>query len=174
MRASVYIETLGCQMNVADSERAATRLRAAGYDLTGSAETADVVLFNTCSVRARAAQKVFTRIGDVRRARRRSGREPLLGLLGCVAQLEGASLFDEEPALSLVAGTRATDRLPSLIERALGGDDRTLDLGERAHPLPRPDWEQFRPSEPGGLSVLLSSRNRYAKKMADAEANAAK
>lgn len=98
--------------------------------MTDSAETADVVLFNTCSVRAKAAQKVFTRIGDVRKARR-TGRQPLLGLMGCVAQLEGASLFDQEPALNLVAGTRATDRLPTLIERALLGDERTIDLGER-------------------------------------------
>lgn len=118
-------------MNVADSERAATRLRAAGYDLTDQAETADVLLFNTCSVRARAAQKVFTRIGEVRRAHT-GGRQPLLGLIGCVAQLEGASLFDREPALGLVAGTRATDRLPMLIENALEGEERTLDLGERA------------------------------------------
>jgi tRNA-2-methylthio-N6-dimethylallyladenosine synthase len=131
MRASVYIETLGCQMNVADSERAATRLRAAGYDLTDRAETADVVLFNTCSVRAKAAQKVFTRIGEVRRAQK-GGHQPLLGLMGCVAQLEGASLFDREPVLGLVAGTRATDRLPALIERALKGEERTLDLGDRA------------------------------------------
>jgi tRNA-2-methylthio-N6-dimethylallyladenosine synthase len=131
MRASVYIETLGCQMNVADSERAATGLRAAGYDLTDRAEMADVILFNTCSVRAKAAQKVFTRIDEVRRAHT-GGRQPLLGLMGCVAQLEGASLFDREPELALVAGTRATDRLPALIESALGGGERTLDLGERA------------------------------------------
>lgn len=129
MRASVYIETIGCQMNVADTERAATRLREAGYDVTSSAEKADVVLFNTCSVRAKAAQKVFRRIGDI--ARLRSGREPLVGLMGCVGQLEGASLFDQEPALRLVAGTRATARLPMLIERALDGEERTLDLGER-------------------------------------------
>lgn len=118
-------------MNVADSERAATGLRAAGYDLTDQAETADVVLFNTCSVRAKAAQKVFTRIVEVRRGRG-GGRQPVLGLMGCVAQLEGASLFDREASLALVAGTRATDRLPLLIERALGGEERTLDLGERA------------------------------------------
>ncbi len=129
MRASVYIETIGCQMNVADTERAATCLREAGYDVTSSIESADVVLFNTCSVRARAEQKVFKRIGDI--GRLRSGREPLMGLMGCVGQLEGAALFDHAPALRLVAGTRATARLPTLIERALGGEERTLDLGER-------------------------------------------
>src|SRR5215510_16169202 len=102
-------------MNVADSERAETRLRNAGYNLTDSAATADVVLFNTCSVRERAAHKVFTRIGEVRR--QRLDNEPLFGVMGCVAQLEGETIFDNTPAVNLVAGTRATDRLPKLIER---------------------------------------------------------
>ncbi|MGH9427408.1 MAG: hypothetical protein ACRD2L_14035 [Terriglobia bacterium] len=66
MKSTVYIETLGCQMNVADSERAATSLRQAGYDLTLSAEAADVVLVNTCSVRERAEQKVYKRIRQLR------------------------------------------------------------------------------------------------------------
>ena len=130
-KGSVYIETFGCQMNVADTERAQTRLRAAGYELTARAEAADVVLFNTCSVRARAEQKVFKRIGDIKHGR--AGREaPLIGVMGCVAQLEGETLFEEAPAVRLVVGTRATDRLPSLIERVRGGERRALDLGERA------------------------------------------
>lgn len=130
MKASVYIETLGCQMNVADTERAATRLREAGYQLTASPNSADVVIFNTCSVRARAAQKVFTRIGEVRKSR--AGDEPKIGIMGCVAQLEGESLFDHSSAVNLVVGTRATDRLPSLIESSLEGRRKTIDLGERA------------------------------------------
>jgi tRNA-2-methylthio-N6-dimethylallyladenosine synthase len=130
MKASVYIETLGCQMNVADTERAATRLREAGYNLTASPNTADVVIFNTCSVRARAAQKVFTRIGEVRKAR--AGNDPKIGIMGCVAQLEGEALFDHSSEVNLVVGTRATDRLPTLIERSLEGQRKTIDLGERA------------------------------------------
>ena len=120
MKSKVYIETFGCQMNVADTERAATGLRKAGYELTASAETADVVLFNTCSVRERAEQKVFTRIGEVRNGTQPSGKQqkPLIGVMGCVAQLEGDSIFKNAPAVDLVIGTRATDRLPSLIERA--------------------------------------------------------
>lgn len=126
-KGSVYIETFGCQMNTADTERAATHLRAAGYQLTGQAEEADVVLFNTCSVRARAEQKVFTRIGEIRRG----ARAPLVGIMGCVAQLEGAALFAQAPRVSLVVGTQATDRLPALIERAQDGERRVLDLGAR-------------------------------------------
>jgi tRNA-2-methylthio-N6-dimethylallyladenosine synthase len=129
MKASVYIETLGCQMNVADTERAATKLREAGYELAASSEASDVVIFNTCSVRARAAQKVFNRIGEVRKSR--NGNAPVIGVMGCVAQLEGESLFDHSAAINLVIGTRATDRLPLLLEDALEGQRKIIDLGER-------------------------------------------
>lgn len=127
---SVHIETFGCQMNVSDAERAATRLREAGYTLALTAEEADVVLLNTCSVRARAEQKVYTRIGQIRHGRR--DKLPLIGVMGCVAQLEGEAIFDGEPAVQMVAGTRATDRLSGLIERAANGESRAIDLGERA------------------------------------------
>src|SRR5688572_20634564 len=69
MKPRVYIETMGCQMNVADTERAATGLRSSGYDLCDSVDDADVVLLNTCSVREKAERKVYTRIGEVRAAR---------------------------------------------------------------------------------------------------------
>ncbi len=130
MGSTVYLETFGCQMNVADSERADVRLRAAGFDLCQSPETADVVIFNTCSVRERAAHKVFTRIGEVRR--QRLGKEPIVGVMGCVAQLEGKALFDNSPSVNLIIGTRATDRLPELVNRALDGERRVIDLDERA------------------------------------------
>ena len=129
-RTSVYIETFGCQMNVADTELASTRLRKAGYELAPSADAADVVIFNTCSVRARAEQKVYTRIGEVRSLRK--GAPPLVGVMGCVAQLEGEAIFDQAPSVKLVVGTRATERLPQLIEEARRSGKPALDLGERA------------------------------------------
>ena len=129
MKTQVYIETFGCQMNVADTERAATGLRKAGYDLASSAENADVVLLNTCSVRERAERKVFNRISDIRHA---SKKKPLIGVMGCVAQLEGDSIFAKASSVDMVIGTRATDRIPSLIERARGGEAAVIDLAERA------------------------------------------
>jgi tRNA-2-methylthio-N6-dimethylallyladenosine synthase len=117
-------------MNVTDTERAATGLRKAGYEMTESAEAADVVLFNTCSIRERAVQKVYTRIGEVRDATR--ARQPVIGVMGCVAQLEGAAIFDNSAVVNIVAGTRATDRIPAMIERVRGGEASVLDLGERA------------------------------------------
>lgn len=129
MDLSVYIETFGCQMNVADTERAATRLAESSFQLATSLDNADVVIFNTCSIRARAAQKVFNRIGEVRDARK--GREPLFGVMGCVAQLEGETLFDNTAPIRLVVGTGAVNRLPELICRALSDEHEVLDLGER-------------------------------------------
>jgi tRNA-2-methylthio-N6-dimethylallyladenosine synthase len=130
MKPRVYIETHGCQMNVADSERAATGLRASGYDLCQSIDEADVVLLNTCSVREKAERKVYTRIGELRAARANK-KDLLVGVMGCVAQLEGDAVFEHASSVNLVIGTRATDRIPVLIERARDGEKRVLDLGER-------------------------------------------
>ena len=131
MKSKVYIETFGCQMNVADTERAATGLRKAGYELSASPQGADVVLLNTCSVRERAERKVFRRIGEIRNQARGQKAKPLIGVMGCVAQLEGSAIFENSPAVDLVIGTRATDRIPSLIERARGGEANVIDLDER-------------------------------------------
>ncbi|MDQ2936038.1 MAG: tRNA (N6-isopentenyl adenosine(37)-C2)-methylthiotransferase MiaB [Acidobacteriota bacterium] len=132
MNSKVYIETFGCQMNVADTERAATVLGKAGYQITSAPETADVVLLNTCSVRERAERKVFRRIGEIRGVAKRAGnKKPVIGVMGCVAQLEGSSIFERAPAVDLVIGTRATDRIPSLIERVRGGEESVIDLEER-------------------------------------------
>jgi tRNA-2-methylthio-N6-dimethylallyladenosine synthase len=136
MKTRVYIETFGCQMNVSDTERAATGLRTAGYDLVSTLDAAEVVLFNTCSIRERAEQKVYNRIGEVRKSNR--GKLPLIGVMGCVAQLEGKAVFDNAPVVNLVAGTQATDRLASLIQRAQGGELAVLDIDERA---PGESWD---------------------------------
>jgi len=129
MKPRVYIETFGCQMNVADTERAATGLRASGYDLCASEQEADVVLLNTCSVREKAERKVFTRIGEIRSAS--EGHKKVVGVMGCVAQLEGDSIFQQSSTVDLVVGTRATDRLASLIKRARDGERKVMDLAER-------------------------------------------
>ena len=115
MNSKVYIETFGCQMNVADTERAVTGLRRAGYEMTSAPEEADVVLMNTCSVRERAERKVFRRVSELRK----SPRRPVIGVMGCVAQLEGASVFQRAAAVDLVIGTQATDRIPARVRKDL-------------------------------------------------------
>lgn len=128
-RLSVHIETFGCQMNVSDSERVATKLRAEGFEISEVAESADVILLNTCSIREKAEQKVFRRVTEIKR--QRAGRQPLVGVMGCVAQLEGEAIFNSSPSVQLVAGTGATDRIPSLLGRVTGGEGRVIDLEER-------------------------------------------
>jgi tRNA-2-methylthio-N6-dimethylallyladenosine synthase len=135
-RTKVYLETIGCQMNVADTERASARLRSAGYELTSTTEDANVVLLNSCSVRERAEQKVFNRIGEIRESVSKTPQA--FGVLGCVAQLEGETLFSRSSSIKLIAGPRALERLPILIERLERGDQRVVDIGEHTEENP---WE---------------------------------
>jgi tRNA-2-methylthio-N6-dimethylallyladenosine synthase len=128
-KLSVHIETFGCQMNVADSERVATKLRADGFEISDAADAADVILLNTCSIREKAEQKVFLRVSEIKRAR--AERQPLVGVMGCVAQLEGEAIFKSSPSVRFVAGTGATDRIPSLLKRASEGESRVIDLDGR-------------------------------------------
>src|ERR1044072_7172494 len=128
-KLSVHIETFGCQMNVSDSERVAAKLRADGFELTEASDSADVILLNTCSIREKAEQKVFRRVGEIKRAR--AGDQPLVGVMGCVAQLEGEAIFKSSPSVQLVAGTGATDRISNLLGRVRGGERRVIDLDGR-------------------------------------------
>lgn len=128
-KLSVHIETFGCQMNVSDSERVATKLRENGFELANAAVSADVILLNTCSIREKAEQKVFRRVNEIKRER--GGRQPLVGVMGCVAQLEGESIFNSSPSVRLVVGTGAADRIPSLLERVREGESRVIDLDGR-------------------------------------------
>jgi len=124
----VYLETYGCQMNVSDSERVATSLSEQGFTITQDADLADVVLINTCSVREKAEQKLYSRIG---RLRREDGNMPVVGVLGCVAQLEGETLFSRNKNIDFVIGTKAVGRVADAISKLCDTGERSVDLGER-------------------------------------------
>jgi tRNA-2-methylthio-N6-dimethylallyladenosine synthase len=125
----VYLETFGCQMNVSDSERTATSLENSGYQITTHQEEANIIIFNTCSVREKAENKLFTRVGEIHAAK---GKElPIIGVMGCVAQLEGETLFRRTGGIDFVIGTRAIGRMVEAIERVQGGQEFVADLGER-------------------------------------------
>lgn len=124
----VYLETFGCQMNVSDSERVATSLAEKGFEVTQNERSADVVLINTCSVREKAEQKLYTRVGEIRKLRR---VKPVVGVMGCVAQLEGETLFDKIHGIDFVIGTKAVGRVAEAIERVAHGESSVTDLGER-------------------------------------------
>ena len=124
----VYLETFGCQMNVSDSERVATTLAKTGFEMTDQEDLADIVLINTCSVREKAEQKLYTRVGEIRSSFR---KKPVVGVLGCVAQLEGETLFQKIEGIDLVLGTKAVGRVSDVIQRVLDGEEGIVDLGGR-------------------------------------------
>jgi tRNA-2-methylthio-N6-dimethylallyladenosine synthase len=114
------IETFGCQMNVHDSERMAGLLEQAGYEATGEAADADVVVINTCSVRERAEDKLYTRLGELRQMASAEGHDPVVVVAGCVAQQEGEALLKRSPGVAdVIVGTQAIRRLPMLVEHAV-------------------------------------------------------
>lgn len=116
-------------MNVSDSERVKTSLTAAGYEIVTTEDSADVILLNTCSVRERAEQKLFTRVGEIRT--RVDGKQPIVGAMGCVAQLEGETLLDREQKIDFVVGTQATGRVADLIAEFTDKRRGVADLGGR-------------------------------------------
>ncbi len=136
MKAKIYLETHGCQMNVADSTRATKRLSSEGFQFVQSYDDADIVILNTCSIRARAESKVFNRLGQINH--NTIGKAKIYGVMGCVAQLEGEELFRRSTMLDFVCGTGAIDRLPSLVSRILSGERKVLDTGQR---LSNENWD---------------------------------
>ncbi|HYO81501.1 MAG TPA: tRNA (N6-isopentenyl adenosine(37)-C2)-methylthiotransferase MiaB, partial [Bryobacteraceae bacterium] len=119
-----YIETFGCQMNVHDSEKVIGTLVAQGYQQAGSAAEADLLLYNTCSIRDKAEQKVFHRLDQFKREH--AGK--VFGVLGCVAQQEGDRIFDRAPHVSLVCGSASYARLPELLVQIERGERRVTGL----------------------------------------------
>lgn len=118
MARKYLIETYGCQMNVHDSERMAGLLEQAGFEATETDEDADLVVINTCSVRERAEEKLYTRLGDIKGLASRTGQAPLVAVTGCVAQQEGATLLTKSPLIDIVLGTQRVKLLPTLVEQA--------------------------------------------------------
>ena len=112
------IETYGCQMNVHDSERMAGLLEQAGYEKTSRDDEADVIVINTCSVRERAEEKLFTRLGEIRQQGVETGARPVVAVAGCVAQQEGSSILARSSAVDVIIGTQNIKRLPMLVAQA--------------------------------------------------------
>ncbi len=115
---TVYLETFGCQMNELDSELVAGQLAGLGYRFTGEADAADVVLYNTCSVREQAEQKVWSRLGEMKSAkRRRPGL--IVGVLGCMAERDGEDMIRRFPVVDVMCGPGELDKLPGLLDNAV-------------------------------------------------------
>src|SRR6516165_716584 len=123
-----YLETFGCQMNAHDSEKVIGTLQQQGYRQVESEEEAGLILYNTCSIRDKAEQKVFHRLNDYKRLHRQGKR---FGVLGCVAQQEGEKIFERAPFVSLVSGSASYRKLPEMISRLESGETHITGLDDR-------------------------------------------
>ncbi|WP_027054534.1 tRNA (N6-isopentenyl adenosine(37)-C2)-methylthiotransferase MiaB [Mesorhizobium erdmanii] len=140
----VFIKTYGCQMNVYDSQRMGDALAADGYTATDAIDEADLVLLNTCHIREKAAEKVYSELGrirDMKAERASAGRELLIGVAGCVAQAEGAEIIRRSPAVDLVIGPQTYHRLPDVLARVRGGEkivETDYAIEDKFEHLPQP------------------------------------
>ncbi len=142
-RKSVYVKTFGCQMNVYDSERMMEALAKDGYAPADAPDDADLVILNTCHIREKAAEKVYSDLGRLRQmkdARRAAGKNTVIAVAGCVAQAEGSEITTRQPAVDLVVGPQSYHRLPALIARVGRGESRIVetefDQNEKFKSLP--------------------------------------
>ena len=119
-----HVKSFGCQMNVYDGERMAEMLGAEGYVAAADGADADLVVLNTCHIREKAAEKVYSDIGRLKRA---DGSRPTIAVAGCVAQAEGAEIARRAPTVDVVVGPQAYHRLPDLLARAARGE-KAVDL----------------------------------------------
>lgn len=128
MSRKYFIETFGCQMSFHDSERLAGLLESEGYEAGRSETDADVVILNTCSVREKAVEKVYSRLGEIREATREAGVQPTIAVAGCVAQQEGEKLLKRGAGIDVVVGTQSLKRLPELLEQSRHSRRRRIDI----------------------------------------------
>ncbi len=123
-----YIETFGCQMNFHDSEKVVGTLISEGYQQVQREEEADLIFYNTCSIRDKAEQKVFNRLADVKKLQKQGKR---FAVLGCVAQQEGEKIFERAPYVSMVAGSASYHNLPAMLVQIEAGATRVTGLDDR-------------------------------------------
>ncbi len=123
-----YLETFGCQMNVHDSEKVIGTLISEGYRQVQTVEEADLVLYNTCSIRDKAEQKVFHRLADYKKYQKQG---KVFGVLGCVAQQEGEKIFDRAPHVSMVCGSASYRNLPQMLVQIEAGNRHVTGLDDR-------------------------------------------
>lgn len=156
-----FIKTYGCQMNVYDSQRISDALHAGGYQETKAAEDADLILFNTCHIREKADEKLYSDLGRLRALRKTRAAagnpEPLkIGVLGCVAQAEGEEIIRRVPAVDLVVGPQTYHRLPQILARVAQGAkivETDYAVEDKFDHLPLPPKEQTRAR---GVSAFLT------------------
>ncbi|MYE60231.1 MAG: tRNA (N6-isopentenyl adenosine(37)-C2)-methylthiotransferase MiaB [Alphaproteobacteria bacterium] len=153
VRKKLFVKTYGCQMNVYDSERMSEMLAAVGYEATPTADDADLVVLNTCHIREKAAEKVYSEVGRLRALKARRP-DMLIAVAGCVAQAEAGEVVRRAPAVDIVVGPQAYHRLPEMLaraERARGGGIIDVDF------RPEAKFDELpAPGRPAGPSAFLT------------------
>ncbi len=128
LQKTFYLQTFGCQMNAHDSEKVVGTLLSQGYQQVSSVEEAGLILYNTCSIRDKAEQKVFHRLADYKKLQKQGKR---FGVLGCVAQQEGEKIFERAPHVSMVCGSASYRNLPQMLVQLEAGKQRITGLDDR-------------------------------------------
>src|SRR5580693_7155013 len=142
-----YLETFGCQMNVHDSEKVIGTLIHEGYRQVLTVQEADLVLYNTCSIRDKAEQKVFNRLNDYKKLQKQGKK---FGVLGCVAQQEGEKIFERAPYVSLVCGSASYRKLPEMLAQLEGAQAAEAPFEETSSRSPA--------FSPAGRGILRGAR----------------
>jgi tRNA-2-methylthio-N6-dimethylallyladenosine synthase len=157
----LYINTIGCQMNVYDSEQIAKGLRRLGYKVTPFTEQADLIIVNTCAIREKAEQKVFSFLGRLSGLKRKNP-DLIIGIGGCVAQQEGSKILQRVPHLDLVFGTHAIGRLPGIIKTIASKKCRIVDI-EMSEEIQELDFtkDNYQKSRVAGFVTIMQGCDNY-------------
>ncbi|MEP9350153.1 tRNA (N6-isopentenyl adenosine(37)-C2)-methylthiotransferase MiaB [Xanthobacter sp. KR7-225] len=160
----LYVKSFGCQMNVYDSQRMADTLAREGYTETQDPADADLVILNTCHIREKAAEKVYSELGRLRKAKQEAGSDTLVAVAGCVAQAEGAEIMRRAPVVDLVVGPQSYHRLPELL-RAAGKGARVVDtefpLEDKFDHLPAPTRAATRARGPAAFLTVQEGCDKF-------------
>jgi len=162
LRKKLFVRTYGCQMNAYDSERMSEMLAAVGYESVRDAGDADLVVLNTCHIREKAAEKVYSEVGRLRALKQRRP-DMLIAVAGCVAQAEGGEVMRRAPAVDIVVGPQAYHRLPELLARAgrarggAGVVDVDFEPEAKFDELPAPD----RPAGPSAFLTIQEGCDKF-------------
>ncbi len=160
----LYVKSFGCQMNVYDSHRMADMLAKEGYVETQEPSDADLVILNTCHIREKAAEKVYSELGRLRKTQQELGRQSVVAVAGCVAQAEGAEIMKRAPVVDLVVGPQSYHRLPDLLAKVRAGEravDTEFPVEDKFDHLPAPSLAATRKRGPAAFLTVQEGCDKF-------------
>ncbi|MFG1416692.1 tRNA (N6-isopentenyl adenosine(37)-C2)-methylthiotransferase MiaB [Xanthobacter sp. V0B-10] len=160
----LYVKSFGCQMNVYDSQRMADTLAREGYEETQDPADADLVILNTCHIREKAAEKVYSELGRLRKQKQEAGADTMIAVAGCVAQAEGAEIMRRAPVVDLVVGPQSYHRLPELLAEAKAGRrmvDTDFPVEDKFDHLPAPTLAATRSRGPAAFVTVQEGCDKF-------------